>query len=636
MLCRPGREGTPRYSSSGWRERLGAAIFHKSMQESPPRWLERVTASGGALAAATALATDAEVCILPRTDATWVEACMAIERKAFARHEAMDIAYEVSMPGATLLCASPLLPWAGLEFGGSFGTGECVGYAVVQEASVLSSTGSRGNPFAALDLPPPSVLLSKLAVAPSLRRRGIGTALLGAVVGLAHTRRHVTVVRLHVDAKNAGAQALYEAAGFVVSGERLDNFYRPGRHAFEMVLDLAGMVTSALQPPASGRTKKTEMTTVGELAASIGLAAEVVALLDAEPLDALAQQILQPSGRPAVLARLKVLGVSRLSDRQGIANSLSCVIRQGALTHSDGADLATARPLPMPAAPAERHARAAGTPQFAHVVARAMPPAAAGGATAVMATPPPTTAPSLFSGTGDRSAGSSSASDASGGSGGSGEARRRSCASPLLRSTPTASFAPLQETVDEPARTSGGPTAASALGEVTHGITLRGALLTHTILDGVKRVENRHFRMQQGWYVLHTGAKMSSHESQHALLASLVNAPDEKDLPHGAIVGAIEISHALSLEQCSAAEPWAFGPVCNVIRSVVRLERPVEHLGALSLSMARRLGRPGRRARTAAGGARASERPLPPAASLRRPKEHLCARAQGCQAAAAE
>ena len=212
-----------------------------------PRWLERVTASGGALAASTALATDADVCIRPRADAAWVAACMAIERKAFARHEAMDIAYEVSsVPGVTLLCASPLRPWAGREFGGSFGTNECVGYAVVQE----TSADSRGNPFAALE-PPPSVLLSKLAVAPSLRRRGIGRALLEAAVGLARSRRHVAVVRLHVDAENAGARALYEAAGFVLSGERLDNFYRAGRHAFELVLELRGPAPSTLQSPAS-------------------------------------------------------------------------------------------------------------------------------------------------------------------------------------------------------------------------------------------------------------------------------------------------------------------------------------------------------------------------------------------------
>jgi hypothetical protein len=116
---------------------------------------------------------------------------------------------------------------------------------------------------------------------------------------------------------------------------------------------------------------------------------------------------------------------------------------------------------------------------------------------------------------------------------------------------------------------------------VTHGLTLRGAVLTYAILEGIKRVENRHFRMQPGWYVLHTGAKTSSHESQHALLSSLTDAPHEMSLPHCAIVGAIEISHALAIEDC-AADPWAFGPVVNVIRSVVRLERPVPHRGFLS------------------------------------------------------
>ena len=68
-------------------------------------------------------------------------------------------------------------------------------------------------------------------------------------------------------------------------------------------------------------------------------------------------------------------------------------------------------------------------------------------------------------GTGDRSAGSSSASDASGGSGGSGEARRHSRASPLLRSTPTAPLAPLQETVNEPAPGGGDKASAHAVSQ---------------------------------------------------------------------------------------------------------------------------------------------------------------------------
>ena len=128
-----------------------------------------------------------------------------------------------------------------------------------------------------------------------------------------------------------------------------------------------------------------------------------------------------------------------------------------------------------------------------------------------------------------------------------------------------------------------GPTGAPSPAEVTHGITLRGAQLTRAILTGDKRVENRHFTMKPGWYALHTGAKMSSHESQHALLASLRAMPGEASLPHCAIVGAVQISHALSFDECKGTEPWAFGPVCNVIQAVATLQRPVAHRGALSL-----------------------------------------------------
>lgn len=124
--------------------------------------------------------------------------------------------------------------------------------------------------------------------------------------------------------------------------------------------------------------------------------------------------------------------------------------------------------------------------------------------------------------------------------------------------------------------------AAPRASEVHHGVTLRGAQLTHAILVGAKRVENRHFKMQPGWYALHTGASTSAPESQHALIAAVPSMPSEASLPHSCIVGAIEITHSLDISQC-ANEPWAFGPVVNVIGSVVRLERPVPHKGALSL-----------------------------------------------------
>ena len=116
-----------------------------------------------------------------------------------------------------------------------------------------------------------------------------------------------------------------------------------------------------------------------------------------------------------------------------------------------------------------------------------------------------------------------------------------------------------------------------------HGITLRGAQLTRAILTRDQHVENRHFTMKPGCYALHTGANMLLHESQHALLASLRAMPGEASLPHCAIVGAVQISHALSFDECKGTEPWAFGPVCNVIQAVATLQQPEAHRGALSL-----------------------------------------------------
>ena len=102
-------------------------------------------------------------------------------------------------------------------------------------------------------------------------------------------------------------------------------------------------------------------------------------------------------------------------------------------------------------------------------------------------------------------------------------------------------------------------TAATQLRLVTHALTLRGGQLTWAVLHSFKCVENRDFRMGRGWYALHTGAKTESHASQLPLLAQLPGVPDEGLLPHSTIVGAIHISHALTLEQCTD-EPWAFGP----------------------------------------------------------------------------
>lgn len=124
--------------------------------------------------------------------------------------------------------------------------------------------------------------------------------------------------------------------------------------------------------------------------------------------------------------------------------------------------------------------------------------------------------------------------------------------------------------------------AAQCPGEVTHAFTLRGAQLTYAVLNGHKRVENRHFALKPGWYALHTGAKTSSHKSQESLLRSVPDMAPELSLPHSAVVGAVCVSHALRIEQC-ASEPWAFGPFVNVLSAFCRLETPVLHAGALSV-----------------------------------------------------
>ena len=218
------------------REAMGTFPEGRGQLFDQPTWLGRITAAGGALGVATAFAAEANVIVCARKgDAEAVATCEAIERASFDKNEAMHIAHEVGLPWTTLLCASPILQDGIAD--DTFSRPEfrpreacVVGYAVLQEFRVTS------NAFAALQ--PPSVLLAKLAVEASRRRRGIGKALLAAAVGHAHARR-ATTVKLHVDEANLPARVLYASMGFVVEGERLEDYYETGRHAIEMVLDLA-------------------------------------------------------------------------------------------------------------------------------------------------------------------------------------------------------------------------------------------------------------------------------------------------------------------------------------------------------------------------------------------------------------
>ena len=128
--------------------------------------------------------------------------------------------------------------------------------------------------------------------------------------------------------------------------------------------------------------------------------------------------------------------------------------------------------------------------------------------------------------------------------------------------------------------------AAASLETVSHGLTLKGAQLTWCILHRHKPIENRSIRLPPGWLALHTGVGKLGKERSAQLKASVGDAlPAEDELPHGAIVGAARIDRACAPADCvgTPSEPWASGPVCNVIGAVVMLDEPVPHKGALGL-----------------------------------------------------
>ena len=62
--------------------------------------------------------------------------------------------------------------------------------------------------------------LAGMYVAPAVRRRGLGTALLQAAIARARSIDGVRQLGLSVNAANAGARALYRSAGFVAWGVR--------------------------------------------------------------------------------------------------------------------------------------------------------------------------------------------------------------------------------------------------------------------------------------------------------------------------------------------------------------------------------------------------------------------------------
>jgi ribosomal protein S18 acetylase RimI-like enzyme len=74
-----------------------------------------------------------------------------------------------------------------------------------------------------------------LAVSPSARRRGVGSALLDAVAAEVR-RRGGRKISLNVFATNTTAQRLYERHGYVVEGRQTAEFLIEGRYVDDLIL----------------------------------------------------------------------------------------------------------------------------------------------------------------------------------------------------------------------------------------------------------------------------------------------------------------------------------------------------------------------------------------------------------------
>jgi [ribosomal protein S18]-alanine N-acetyltransferase len=117
-------------------------------------------------------------------------------------------------------------PWSTQDFR------DCVSYALFL---VAEDGGKIAGYVVALDAADEGEILN-LAVAPGERRRGLGRALVQAVLG-ALAERAVRQVYLEVRESNDSARALYAAFGFKDVGRRKQYYRRPVEDAIVLRLD---------------------------------------------------------------------------------------------------------------------------------------------------------------------------------------------------------------------------------------------------------------------------------------------------------------------------------------------------------------------------------------------------------------
>ena len=120
-------------------------------------------------------------------------------------------------------------PWSNRAFGDLFGLDHVRGFVVEDGKGVIvgyavcSQVADEGE-------------ILNLATAPGARRKGIGRALLAAVLQWLGEHGAVKVF-LEVRRSNEAAIAMYEAAGFATLGVRPNYYRRPTEDAVTMVLE---------------------------------------------------------------------------------------------------------------------------------------------------------------------------------------------------------------------------------------------------------------------------------------------------------------------------------------------------------------------------------------------------------------
>ena len=119
-------------------------------------------------------------------------------------------------------------PWSLGVFHNELSQGTSRYYVVVR-------TGGRVAGYGGLMFVADEAHVTNIAIAPGLRRQGLGTLLLAH---LAHegTRRGCSAMTLEVRVGNLGAQALYRNFGFVTAGTRRNYYPETGEDALVMWL----------------------------------------------------------------------------------------------------------------------------------------------------------------------------------------------------------------------------------------------------------------------------------------------------------------------------------------------------------------------------------------------------------------